>query len=228
MPASYPTAAKTFTTKNAGDTIQPAHINDIQTEVEAIESGLLNGTAPLNSSKSTVASLSVSGASTFAGAVTFSNDITANCTLTVTKLVYTEISGAPSAARIYSTVTALEFTTASTFTRLVLGTKDYDLSSEYSTASGLFTPLSSGRYAVNGRAWTQSTVSNFQIAIEVNDTIVAKALCHNSSVYSMAQIQTMVNLSSGSAGALCLKVYGDSTGRLFAGPSVTCLEIERF
>lgn len=75
--ATYPGAVKSFTTKNAGDTIQPSHINDLQDEVTAIEDGLLNGTAPLNSSRitapamqvangSTLNTLSVSGGSTFA------------------------------------------------------------------------------------------------------------------------------------------------------------------
>jgi hypothetical protein len=66
MAASYPTAVKSFTSKSAGDTIQPAHVNDLQDEVAAIEGGLLGGTAPLNSSRSTLASLSVTGNSTLA------------------------------------------------------------------------------------------------------------------------------------------------------------------
>lgn len=63
--ASYPGAVKSFVSRNAGDVIQPAHINDLQDEVNAIEAGLLNGTAPLNSSNSTMASLSVVGNATF-------------------------------------------------------------------------------------------------------------------------------------------------------------------
>jgi hypothetical protein len=71
MPASYPTSVKTFTTKQngAGNTIFAAHVNDIQDEVVAIESGLTQGTAPLASSNSTVANLSVLGNSTVAGAL---------------------------------------------------------------------------------------------------------------------------------------------------------------
>ena len=42
---AYPTSVIVFTTKNAGDTIQPAHPNDLQTEVTALEQGLLNGVA---------------------------------------------------------------------------------------------------------------------------------------------------------------------------------------
>src|SRR5688572_10887182 len=43
MAASYPTSAKSFTTKNAGETIQPAHINDAQEEITAIENDLIAG-----------------------------------------------------------------------------------------------------------------------------------------------------------------------------------------
>jgi hypothetical protein len=64
MAASYPASVKVFTSKNAGDLIPAAHINDLQDEVAAIESGLLNGTAPLASSNASVANLSVSGGST--------------------------------------------------------------------------------------------------------------------------------------------------------------------
>lgn len=38
----YPNAVPAFTTKNAGDTIQPSHINDLQTEVAAVENALLS------------------------------------------------------------------------------------------------------------------------------------------------------------------------------------------
>ena len=63
---SYPGAVKAFTSRNSGDVIQPAHVNDLQDEVAAIETGLLNGTAQLNSSNSTLANLSVTGKSTLA------------------------------------------------------------------------------------------------------------------------------------------------------------------
>lgn len=84
MSASYPGSAKVFTSRSAGQSIASAHINDLQDEVNAIESGLLGGTAPLTSSNatianltvaggSTLATLSVSGGSTFAGVVTYGN-----------------------------------------------------------------------------------------------------------------------------------------------------------
>jgi len=43
--ASFPTSVKSFTTRNAGDTIQGAHVNDLQDEVNAIESTFVNGQA---------------------------------------------------------------------------------------------------------------------------------------------------------------------------------------
>lgn len=41
--ASYPTTVKSFVTKSTGDIIQAAHINDLQDEVAAVETGLLSG-----------------------------------------------------------------------------------------------------------------------------------------------------------------------------------------
>jgi hypothetical protein len=74
--ATFPGAVKTFTTKNAGDVIQPADVNDLQDEVNAIEDGYLNGKAPLNSSNSTVRALSVTGGSTFAGNLVLNSSVT--------------------------------------------------------------------------------------------------------------------------------------------------------
>lgn len=65
MPASYPAAVKTFATRSNGATIDASHVQDLQDEVTAIEAGLLNGTAPLNSSGSTMIFLNVLGGSTF-------------------------------------------------------------------------------------------------------------------------------------------------------------------
>ena len=86
MAASYPTSVKIFTTKSAGETIDAAHINDAQDEINAIEAGLLNGTAPLNSSGSTLATLSVTGNSTLVNVFISKSTITdltaTNSTLT--------------------------------------------------------------------------------------------------------------------------------------------------
>ena len=72
MPASFPTSVKNYGADlvDGVDYPQAAHVNDLRSEVTAIEGGYVNGTAPLNSSASTMATLSVTGGSTFAGPVT--------------------------------------------------------------------------------------------------------------------------------------------------------------
>lgn len=70
MSASYPSAVKAFPTRNNGDTIQASHVDDLQDEVTAIESGILNGTAPVTASNASFARLSVSGNSTLASTIT--------------------------------------------------------------------------------------------------------------------------------------------------------------
>lgn len=100
MAASYPTSVKVFTSRNAGDVIQPAHVNDLQDEVNAIEAGLLNGTAGLNSSRSTVATLSVLGNSTINGNFQVSGVSAFTGNMTVTAQM--SVSGALSAAAGFS------------------------------------------------------------------------------------------------------------------------------
>lgn len=43
MAASYPTSAKTFTTKATAETIAASHVNDLQDEVTAVETAMLTG-----------------------------------------------------------------------------------------------------------------------------------------------------------------------------------------
>jgi hypothetical protein len=43
MAASYPTSAKSFSTKATNDSVEASHVNDLQDEVTAIETALLTG-----------------------------------------------------------------------------------------------------------------------------------------------------------------------------------------
>lgn len=79
---SFPGSVWSPTTKNTGDVIANTHINDMQDEVVAIEGGYRNGTAPLNSSNSTLANLSVTGGSTL-GAVAFGSTVSFASSVTV-------------------------------------------------------------------------------------------------------------------------------------------------
>ncbi len=69
---AYPTSVVSFTTKNTGDAIQPSHINDLQTEVTALETGLLNG---LSHDLFTVAWTDYSGTSTVTGWTSFTTKV---------------------------------------------------------------------------------------------------------------------------------------------------------
>lgn len=90
--ASYPGSIKSFSARSAGQTVGSAHINDIQDEISAVETGLLSGlahavtistggltvsTGSVNiGGPSSLATVQVNGASTFAGAATFSSGVT--------------------------------------------------------------------------------------------------------------------------------------------------------
>lgn len=43
MPASYPTSAKSYTTKTNATTADASHVNDVQSEITAIETDLIAG-----------------------------------------------------------------------------------------------------------------------------------------------------------------------------------------
>lgn len=81
--AQFPTSAKTFTPRSNGQTIDAAHVGDLQDEVAAIEDGYLNGSARLNSSNSTLANLSVAGGSTLTGALSVGGNSTLTGNLSV-------------------------------------------------------------------------------------------------------------------------------------------------
>jgi len=98
--ASYPTGVFSPALKNTGNTIQASHVNDLDTEVAAIESGLLVGlqhalvistgglsvsTGSVNiGGPSSLATLQVNGTSTFAGRANFSSGITVAGDSTIT------------------------------------------------------------------------------------------------------------------------------------------------
>jgi hypothetical protein len=162
--ANYPASVKTFTTKNATETIQPEHVNSLQDEVTAIEDGLLNGSAPVNSSRitapasqitnSTVTNLSVTGTSTMAD-------------LLVTAL--------PPSVRVTNSA-ALNTGNQST-TRLTFDTQVFaSTTGMHSTGTnpGRLIAVSSGVYVISGSiTWVPSTVGLRQLRILIDGSSVA-------------------------------------------------------
>lgn len=217
MAASYPTAVKSFTTKNAGDTIQPAHINDLQDEVVALESGLINGDAPLQSSNSTLAALTVTGGSTLAS-LQVDGDSTIAGTLTVATIISTSITARTLDSFVRAQIsTAVQFDTAAT--ALVFGDRQVDLSSEYDSTNGVFTPKSSGYYQITAKVQTLAADIAY-VGVYVNSTLVAKNYeSHGAgNIWHGHTLSFLRNLSSGAAGAVTVKAWIESsTGRTDTG-----------
>lgn len=59
--ANFPNSVTVYATKNPGDTIPSADWDSFGAEITAIEDGLINGTAPINSSNATFNNVTVNG-----------------------------------------------------------------------------------------------------------------------------------------------------------------------
>jgi len=149
--ASYPGAVKVFTARNAGDVIQPSHVGDLQDEVNAIESGLLQGTAPLNSSNSTVVNLSVTGNSTIAGSLTVTGALSiANLTPSGTAT-----ANAQPRCRVFHGST--QTLSSAGETTLTWDSEDFDVGGLHSTASNptRITPGSTGMWLFGATVYSR-------------------------------------------------------------------------
>lgn len=151
MSAAYPGAVKTFATRNNGDVIQATHVGDLQDEVTAIEDGLLNGKAPLNSSNSTLANLSVLGGSTFA-----------SLTLTAQQR----------SILFHSTIQSLN---DSALTALTFDSEDLDVGSMHSTSvtpTRVTIPAGGGGfYRIYAQTWFNANATGFrELALYKNGT----------------------------------------------------------
>lgn len=201
--ATYPGAVKTFTSKSNGDTIQATHVTDLQDEVTAIEDGLLNGTAPINSSRitapsaqfgnSTISSLTV-GTLTLTGGVALGNSTIANLSVSSHSTFGgsvqiggdSTIAGAlfvgtpPPCARVYNAA-AIAVGTGSA-TGLSFNTQRYAAPTTMhstTTNSSRLTAPSSGVYLATGHVqWAAGTGSTTGVKavwiVENDNTIIAR------------------------------------------------------
>jgi len=238
MPASYPTTVKTFTTKNAGDIVTPAFVNDLQDEVHAVSSALLGGAARLNVGASTLTALSVPGASTLA-----SLQVSSNCTiagtLTVNKIASTSLSQRALTSYVWawtdnaplgsSRVNLPNGSTNSTLS-MALNLEIADALSEYDSTTFIFTPKSSGFYRVEaGYRPAAPSLGIAQLQLRVNDTVyvdVAYPMPTGASVGP--NFATTVRLaSSGAAGALRCSLFTQTSSVLSSGVEANWLRITR-
>jgi hypothetical protein len=139
--ANYPTSVPSFSAKSAGQTIQHGHVNDLQDEVVAIGSGLLQGTAPLNSSNSTVVSLTVSS-----------------------------LASAPAQPRCFAYSTSVQSLSSGSTTVLTLGTERFDIGGLFA-ANTLTVPAgSSGIYWCAATAFVATLSTLVHLHIRRNST----------------------------------------------------------
>ena len=236
--ASYPNAVKSFTNKNAGDTIQPAHINDLQDEIAALEDGLLNGTAPLNSSRitapaaqisnATISSLTVSVMSISnlqtTASTTASLNVTTGSTMAalnvtgMSSLADLQVAAAAPAVRVSNSAN-IAVGDAST-TRLTFNTDVFaSTSGMHSTAtnSGRLIATSSGIYCITGTVtWAPNSSGLRQARILINGSSFAtiQTLPSASGTFNTDQNITTIYRFASSGSYAELEVYQNSGGSL--------------
>jgi hypothetical protein len=232
--ASYPGAVKSFTTKNAGDTIQPAHINDVQDEVAALEDGLLNGTAPINSSRITAPSAQITNATVTNLSVT-SFAFPANSTLTnlnvtggstlaslnvagMSSLADLQVAAAAPAVRVRNTAN-ISVGDGST-TRLTFNADVFtSTSGMHSTGTnpGRLIATSSGVYCITGTVtWAPNATGLRQARILINGSSFAsiQTVLSVGGAFNTDQNITTIYRFASSGSYAELEVYQNSGGAL--------------
>ena len=238
MPAAYPTAIKTFTTKHAGDVVQPAFVNDLQDEVHAVSSALLGGKERLNIGPSTLTALSVPGGSTLA-----SLQVSSNCTiagtLTVQTIVSTSLSQRSKTSYVWaytdnaesgsSRVNLPANSTNSTLS-MALNLEFEDALSEYDSTTFIFTPKSSGFYRVEvGYTPAAPSLGVAWLQVRVNDTVYTEVgTPMNPGTAHGPNFATIVRCaSSGAAGAIRCSLSAQSSSVLSSNAYKNWLRITK-
>ncbi len=198
--ANYPGSVTTFATKNTGDTIQAAHVNTLQDEVNAIEAGLLNGTARLNSSHSTLVALSVTGGSTI-GTLQAGASTVASLSVSGASTVTTLQAGA-------STMTSLSVSGGSTLTTL-------NVSGGSTFTGGLSVQNNSTLANVNITAGLNvPSASSLHGAVALTGTQTATLSTGNTNNFVLSTDASILLLSAPAGGSTLTGISGGFTGRL--------------
>ena len=170
--ASFPGSVKTFTgkTDGAGNPINAAHINELQDEVNAIEAGYINGTAPLNSSRSTLAALVVSGGTTLASLTVSGGTTLANLQVAGSTFSVRPILTPPDVAVVYlpSTVT-IGSSGASTLSWVAQDVLTNSSMHSTGTNPERLTPQTTGLYQVAAQVDFSSTQAG-RLEVSVRDS----------------------------------------------------------
>ena len=221
--ADYPTSVKTFTTKVADQVIDPAHVNDIQDEVNAIETGLLNGVAhdivPLTASSRNLGSSTLPWKSGHFDA------------LEVGGAAVTAAGGLPDAVRVRLS-TRTEIASESTQT-ILWGSLVFDTSTgdmfDSTVSQEHLVPASSGLYTCRLQvgfdlsAQVASTGSHFVVIYDSSGAEVAKFQGAMNSTFNHVNISGMKYFDSvaGSTQWVRASVYSDAASTSSLDADVT-------
>jgi hypothetical protein len=217
MPASYPNAVKTYTTKSdgAGNRIQADHVNALQDEVTAIEDGLLNGTAPINSSRITAPALEVTNS-------TVTNATITNATITNCTVASLSFSSPGDAVRV--SLAADQEIAGATPTVVNWTSHVWEVgSSLHSTGTNpsRFKAPSSGLYTLHVSAQFGSTAestANLTLTLLKNSTTVLAYAAHRNANQALAAVSvSAVEYMASTTDYLEARVfYGGSTTRIYS------------
>jgi hypothetical protein len=187
--ASFPNSIFSPATRSAGQVIASAHMNDVQGELVAIEDGLRNGTAPLNSSNSTFNTVTVSS-----------------------------LFSAPAQPRCAVVSTASSTFTSTAYVGFNFTSQDYNIGGMHSTASNssAVTIASSGTYFLNARAQKSAGGSTTGVVtITVNGASVATQFLPNSFAAAIA-LTHVARLQVNDSVSLAV-LMSDTSGTQFGG-----------
>lgn len=210
--ASFPNSVKAFASRSAGQVIASAHVNDLQDEVNAIETWAINGPVSLPASTianlsvtggSTMGTLNVTGGSTFAGVtfgstVNFGSSVTFSSGVTLNGAVTFGSSGTFTMPRGFAcrlSHSAGQNVNNATFTGLNWDTETYDPSNLHSTSvnSSRITFGSTGVWMVGASAeWSNaSSVGVRSLRVDLNDaTHLAGTVAQGSGAGDAASVAT--------------------------------------
>lgn len=205
--ASYPTSIYTAAAKAAGQTIQAAHVNQLDDEVTAVETALITG--PITLPTSTIANLSVPGNSTLVDVQITNSTIT---NLQVTNCTIVNLVGAREpGCKVTNSVAQDVPNGGASWTGLSWDTEIHDSTAMHSTASNSSRVLlnSSGMWLVGAQAdWRVAVSTGVAFArIMLNDNNALSAVQATPGSTRCVQNQSAIYLATSTSDYVSLQVY---------------------